>query len=309
MVTATSATATFAGRNGVLAFPYARSLWTIRPDGTGLRRIATEREFSSTSAFGIRRPEWSPSGKRLVFSAPSNGRCATPFYETHPDGSHRHQVIGTDHPGESCRGDFEAVYQPGHNQLVFSRGSFPRGVRMFTTSLDSLVGGPFRIPDRYHGPSDPGFSTDGRTFVFSAAIGSRRQIFAAVVSPSGDVESQTIKALTLPTHESYAASLSPDGSTVVFSARIGAGTAIFSVSVSGADPRRLTPVEPTQDIVAPVFSPDGRYVAYEHERPYNSQIWIMDADGRHPHQLTHFRHQARVLTTVDMLDPAWQSIR
>jgi TolB protein len=45
------------------------SLWTMRPNGTGLLQVPTEAPPDSPSAGNIMGPEWSPDGQRIVYAA------------------------------------------------------------------------------------------------------------------------------------------------------------------------------------------------------------------------------------------------
>jgi Tol biopolymer transport system component len=85
-IVATSATATFAGANGRIAFTMRTStgefdVYTMRPNGTGVVQVTKDpaRDFS---------PRWSPAGNDLVFSGAAS--ITDRFFEIylmHADGS------------------------------------------------------------------------------------------------------------------------------------------------------------------------------------------------------------------------------
>jgi len=70
----------FAGENG--------SLLTIRPDGTGLRKIPLKTRASAST------PSWSPDGKRIVFSS-SPGAGPPDIYTARSDGTNLVAVTNT----------------------------------------------------------------------------------------------------------------------------------------------------------------------------------------------------------------------
>ena len=71
LVLAAPADATFAGRDGLIAFSRytsetrASSLWVVRPDGTRARRLPWSR---GTRNWGDSEPQWSPDGRALAFT-------------------------------------------------------------------------------------------------------------------------------------------------------------------------------------------------------------------------------------------------
>src|SRR5688572_13332726 len=58
-----TAEAVFPGSNGLIAFQYGsgfgRDIWTVRPDGTGLRQL--------TRTGIAQAPRWAPSGRLLAY--------------------------------------------------------------------------------------------------------------------------------------------------------------------------------------------------------------------------------------------------
>lgn len=65
-MSARSAEAAFAGQNGRIAFVSDRDsdfdIYTIRPDGSGLRQVTNAPGSDS-------RPEWSPDGTKIAFNS------------------------------------------------------------------------------------------------------------------------------------------------------------------------------------------------------------------------------------------------
>jgi hypothetical protein len=69
-------------------------LFTVRPDGTDVRRIDLGAELGGYHAYG---PDWSPDGKRIVFSMYLDRLDSTDLYTVAPDGSDLVRI--TDAPG------------------------------------------------------------------------------------------------------------------------------------------------------------------------------------------------------------------
>jgi Tol biopolymer transport system component len=102
------ATATYPGPDGRIAFDDFNTgqLYSINPDGTGLRQLTSLPEDSF--AF---QPDWSPDSRRIAFS--SNFR----LYTINRDGSDQ-RLVFDDQPGY---GDLFPGYTPDGRRLVFQR--------------------------------------------------------------------------------------------------------------------------------------------------------------------------------------------
>jgi TolB protein len=85
------------------------AVYVLRPDGTHLRRITP---FSLNAG----NPDWSPSGKRIVFNSSYEGQAAAEIYTVRPDGSHMRLVhaLPEDHYA------FEPVFSPSGKRIAFT---------------------------------------------------------------------------------------------------------------------------------------------------------------------------------------------
>jgi Tol biopolymer transport system component len=63
LLTAASASATFPGKNGRIAFTSNQDIYSVNPDGTGLTQLTQ----NGNSFLGASLPRWSPDGQRLVY--------------------------------------------------------------------------------------------------------------------------------------------------------------------------------------------------------------------------------------------------
>jgi TolB protein len=90
-------------------------LFTVRPDGTGLRRL--------TRTAGVHEgdPNWAPSGKRLAYAI-TGSACTGAVYTIKPDGSDRRTVLDTE-----CH-DFSPAWSPNGKRIaLYSMGPDPFG--------------------------------------------------------------------------------------------------------------------------------------------------------------------------------------
>jgi TolB protein len=79
-------------------------IWTIRRDGTDLRRLVR--------GYGAR---WSPEGKRLVFAAPTGGSDGDLFI-MNTDGTERRLLLATPEAKQA------AAWSPDGRKILFTRG-------------------------------------------------------------------------------------------------------------------------------------------------------------------------------------------
>jgi TolB protein len=86
------------------------AIYVFRPDGTHLRRITPQ----SLNAGG---PDWSPSGKRIVFNSSYEAQAAADIYTVRPDGSHLRLV----HAAPPDQFAFAAVFSPSGKRIAFTQ--------------------------------------------------------------------------------------------------------------------------------------------------------------------------------------------
>jgi TolB protein len=89
--------------------PRRVSIFTIRADGTGKRRIA--RHYAAS-------PEYSPNGERIVFDGSPNGKHNNGIWTIDPDGSHLRRLSA---PGNGGNYDQTPAWSPDGEHIVFLR--------------------------------------------------------------------------------------------------------------------------------------------------------------------------------------------
>ena len=291
-VFASTAGATLPGRNGLLAFssrPTACDLttdvFTVRSDGTRLRRVVSYPCPSNTSAL---RPAWSPSGARLlhVKSVASYPGPPPEAVVMRPNGSGAHVVA-----------------------QGFALGWGP-AARLAWTFGGEIYVGPFENPRERHiaAGAQAAWSPDGAELAVTGSPPNREgcsalSIYDALTAARKRVLVQPRAQADGCVNGAISPDWSPDGRWVAFS---GTGSRsvtkdnydIYVIRRNGTGLRRLTRGDGAHS--TPVWSPDGRSIAYvAPSRPpparYQSDLYVMRRNGSHKRRI------ARRATS-----PSWQ---
>jgi dipeptidyl aminopeptidase/acylaminoacyl peptidase len=106
-MTTSAAHATFHGRDGRIAFVRHHQIYTVNPDGTGIRRLTTSGQNLH--------PKWSPNGRRLAY-VHETAAGATDLWVMRATGSRKRQVT---HVGNAT----EPTWAPGGKYLAFGGGA------------------------------------------------------------------------------------------------------------------------------------------------------------------------------------------
>jgi Tol biopolymer transport system component len=105
-VTASTASATYPGRDGRIAFVRHDQIYTIKPDGTGVRRLTTTGKNLH--------PKWSPRGARIAFVHETSAG-ATDLWVMSATGTRKTRVT---HVGNAT----EPTWSPDGKYLAFGGG-------------------------------------------------------------------------------------------------------------------------------------------------------------------------------------------
>lgn len=288
-VSSGSALATAPGANGPIVFSSYGKIYTVQPDGSGLRQVVRTDEEHKYDFF----PSWSPDGLRIVTSGQTRG----------PEGfwtSMGLQLFSPDGTG------FEHLSMPGYIEApAWSPDGahilFGRDLAIFSATPD---GG--SVTTLQHNAGEPAWSPDGSRIAFIRAV-----------EPDIDTDLYTMRSdgtdvrqlVSLPGRE-MSPSWSPDGSTIVFSysPREGdppysyPGEYVYAVPAAGGEPVQLTESGSDAD---PTWSPDGSTIVFQSDRlsvfPTSApDLYLVNADGS----------DERRLTTIHCLQcgPDWASM-
>lgn len=275
------------------------SLYTVRSNGTGLRRLTvppTRQELGGDSG-----PVWSPDGRRIVFERD------LPYW-----GSDRFHIATVPARGGPARdltsGPFDAMptFAPDGRRVAFTR---------LTAAVPNAIVSLFTMGPRGQNPTlllangidvSPAWSPDGREIAFARLASADLPIEESTLYLA-DADGSNVRPLPL---KGVSPAWSPDGSHLAFvsfadhngtSCSDGCAPSgeIYVANADGTDPRRLT--YSRADDERPTWSPDGTRLAFASgfdDRRLGHAPWLMTippGGGR----------ATRVGRLTGVLDPAW----
>jgi TolB protein len=246
------------GKNGLIAFERDGNIYTIRPDGTGLKQLTRTHEDSW--------PAWSPDGRKLAFSRGGD------LHIMRPDGTGISRI--TTHPGE----ELEPTWSPDGKQLAFSH----QGVDDIYGVARVRISAPqdfiwVREGDDCFGAYGPDWSPDGALialipFDCYSDYGGLNIVDARTGEYALDSMSCWYGCLSVD--------FSPDGSALAYDPEYNSNM-IFTAAPGDEDSKQLTRDEYWQ-ASEPAWSPDGRLIAfagywYRDGQIGEESIYVMDA--------------------------------
>ena len=279
------------------------SIYTVRPDGTGLRRLTvppTRQDLGGDSG-----PVWSPDGRRLVFER------NLPYW-----GDDRFQLAsvaaagGLSHRLTSGPYDAMPTFSPDGRRIAFVR--LTRSVPDATVSLYTIDRlGRHATPLLSDGVDiSPAWSPDGRTIAF-ARLRDKSQPIEASTLYLADADGSNVRPLAGGSSKGVSPAWSPDGRRIAFvsfadhngalcpSADCPPNGEIYVVGLDGTGLTRLT--TSTADDEHPTWSPDGSRIAFASGFALRSQghlSWLVTvpASGGSATRIGRF---------TGVVDPAW----
>jgi Tol biopolymer transport system component len=272
LVLAGPAQGTFPGPNGRIVFADfgTGQLYSINPDGTGLRQLT----HVAAPAFADQ-PDWSPDGRRIAFWSDLSGEPR--LYVVDRDGGHQ-RLVFSEQPGYA---DFAPQYTPDGGRLVFAR--CPHVCAIYSVWVDGThLRALTRFQEGINEATDffPAVAPDGRRIAFTrfSAGGIQAQVYVMRADGSG------AHPITPPALEAFAPDWTPDGRHLLVASNTNRlGSAIYRVRPDGSDLTRLThPLFPHNDAL-PSSSPQGNRIVFHSDRPYPDlccrDLFTIRADG------------------------------
>jgi Tol biopolymer transport system component len=275
------------------------SLYTVRPDGTGLRRLTvppTRQDLGGDSG-----PVWSPDGRRIVFER------NLPYW-----GADRFRLVAVPAKGGVALpltdGPFDVMptFAPDGRRLAFTR--LTAAAPVSSVSL-------FTIGARGQHPLllladgidlSPAWSPDGRTIAFARLASSSAPIEEATLHLAG-ANGSNVRPLPL---NGVSPAWSPDGRRLAFVSfadhngvscpgDCAPSGEIYIANADGSGLQRLT--HSRADDERPTWSPDGTRLAFASGfgvRSLGHAPWLMTMPSRGG-------RAARLGRFAGVIDPAW----
>jgi Tol biopolymer transport system component len=278
----------FPGENGRIAFVRSVSgdtrsglrleepanIYTVRPDGSDLRRLFRDGAFD-------REPAWSPDGSQLAFVRRSP-----------PPGDDRHDLYVVNADGSGLRRLTQSVWKGVTWSPDGSRIAFSRDGRLWTIEVESR-----RVRRVTRTPAErPAWSPDGRWIAYFAG----GYDVAERVRPDGTGRRRLGR---LPYYrDKFGVAEELDWTPSGRLAYVG-GDGLTTMDASGGRRRLLF----DGDAADPAWSPDGRWVAINvfdrvGQDDYSHRLQLLRADGGETRTLT-----PALRRTWDA-DPSWQPL-
>jgi len=260
--------------DSVSEFGAQMSVYVISALGGTERRIYTGR---STGKEYCNRADWSPDGKFLTFSQPSeNARRSQIALLSLTDLSMR-ELTST---SELEQNDCEPVFSPDGSRIAFVRGRF--GGFLGDLFVLPLSGAAPKQLTSGNSSGTPTWTEDGREIVFSSQRGGVPSLWR--ISASGG----TPQPVAGVGEMAFNPSVSRKGHELAYQHVIRSDS-ILRINLKDERYSLGAPVSVFTSrgfIRRPNFSPDGKRVVFESDRLGYSDIWYCDSDGSNCAQLT-----------------------
>ena len=276
------------------------SLYTVRPDGTGLRRLTVPPTRQALG--GDSGPVWAPGRKSLV------SERNLPYW-----GTDRMHLMSVSARGGATRqlttGPFDAMpsFSPDGRRIAFTR--VVQSLVAPTASLFTVDGGGRHVEPLLADGIDlsAAWSPDGSTIAFSRLESASRPLREALLYLA-DSDGSNLRSLGL---HGLSPAWSPDGKRLAFvsfddanepacpAASCPPSGELYMVGVDGSGLRRLT--RSKADDEHPSWSPDGSRIAFASGFDVRSQghppwLMVIRASGG---------KAARIGHVSGVLDPSW----
>lgn len=214
-------------------------------------------------------PAWSPTGKRVVYTAFKNN---SPYLKILNLENGKSKVI-SNAPGLNAN----PAWSPDGSKIVFtsSRDGNPE-----IYLLDEA--GNFKRLTNFRGvDTSPTWSPDGKKIAFTSDRSGSPQIY---IMDSGIGESKMIKRITFKGSYNDQPAWSPKGDKIAFSSLINNRFQIIVKDLKSRKELQLTKKGSSKE--TPTWSPNGRFLAFSSNLTGESAIYVVQANGPGLRRLT-----------------------
>jgi TolB protein len=257
------------------------AIFTVRPDGTDVRRLTYPPRGVETG-----RPDWSPDGRRIAYiRAVYDGSVPTHIFVMRADGSDARDLSGEACIRDHCVGEEDPAWSPDGDRLALTRQTAgPRSI--FVMSSDGTHRRRVtRPPSGRYGDLAPSWAPDGKELVFTRSDDARGRSSLFVVAVDGSrlrrITAWSADVLVRP-------EWSPDGRWIVFSKEDAHGLGqLRLIHPDGTGLHTITH-STEEEWVWPGFSPDGTMITAVRilGEASENDIYVMSREGTGIHVVT-----------------------
>ena len=255
------------------------SVWSVRPDGSHLRRISRTRQ-------NCKRPSLSPDRKWVVFDGTPPGKPPLTDFDVQvmrPDGTGRRTLTKSDDR------EIDAQWSPDGTRISFQRWRWAEGEDWRDSWIWTMR------PDG----SDPRplaqgtsarWSPDGRRLVFNRATQEGSGLYVI------DADGTNVRRLLATARLDSPTAWSPDGRKILFTRSFSdRASDVYVMNADGTGVRRLTRARGVD--MSGTWSPDGSRIVFSSNRLGRTHLFVMRANGTRQHPITN--------SGADDFDPRW----
>lgn len=280
-ITGGSASATFPGSNGRIAFATdtgtsPQVIKTVKRDGTNLRRVVAHAVD----------PDWAPDGSKIVFERDLKGGCSIQI--SNPNGSGIVDLTGL---RSGCEQD--PSFTPDGRRILFTRNNRTIWRMNLTGGARTRVR---RMPAQLElDAGDPNVSPGGGIIAF---LGTRSDGLRALYTVKSD-GSHLHRITSFVWALGFRIDWAPSGRHIVFTEyRAGGPGNTAVVRPDGSGLVQLTHYSGDLGAGGAVYSPDGRWIVFRRQNDATGRyaIWKMRPDGS---QRTRVRNMGVLFVTMD----------
>ena len=287
MVGAPQTSATFAGKNGPIAFSYLAGPTNSGSDNFEIYTIIPGEEPVALPAQNPRKdnwPDWSPDGSKIIWWHQGTGGNFDVFV-MNADGSNQVNLTS-----ENSGGDLNAAWSPDGTEIVLD-SNYQTDTGFSELIVMDAAGTTFRQLTHNGAQFDNWgkFSPDGARIAWTHDNGVHSAIYTMDAATGNNVFT-----VTPDTIEAFTAEWSPDGTRLVFvDSSCDTCQDLWVIDADGSNLTQLTKT-PNEAEFRPGWSPDGRKIVFASipitaEYPDGdapADIWVMRADGKNRTNIT-----------------------
>jgi dipeptidyl aminopeptidase/acylaminoacyl peptidase len=205
-------------------------IYTVNADGTGRERITADLDDEGS-------PDWSPDGRRIIYTRFSRSDFSYDIYAINADGSEVKRLTQLGDAGSPS-------WSPDGEKIAFTRNSTVTGIYLMDADGTDIK----QVIPTTGDASRAKWSPDGRRLVFSQGTGACDDVFVV------DVDGSDMHQLTFLPGCDSSPTWSPDGKKIAYT-RVDETAGTWQIYVMNADGTGATPISTRRALVTPDWQP------------------------------------------------------